>query len=95
MAYGKFGNDIRLVKILSLLTKGYSKNEISKTLNSSLYTTNKTLAIGRKEHNFKTDFQMIADYVKSEWWPEESSSRGTWQLNKETKIGISNGSMGR
>jgi len=80
-------NDETAVEILKLLVKGYTREQVIKELKITRWTYRASLLSARKQFGFKTNYQLLADYVKHNWWPGEAQAGGAWQvLNNETVL---------
>lgn len=86
MSYSDSANDKVLIKVLSLLSNGKTIKEIASELKTTRSSIDHILYRGRKEHNFRTTYQMLSDFIKSKWWPEESVKLGVWLQDKPEQL---------
>jgi hypothetical protein len=73
-------DDQTIVEILKLFIKGYTREEITKELKITRWTFRESLLNARKQYQFKTNYELLADYVKHQWWPGEAEKSGTWNV---------------
>lgn len=88
----KRDNDLILKEILKCFMRGCSHHETRRELRISRHIFTEVLVDAKRQYGFKTNYQLLTDYVKHNWWPGEAEKSGVWTvINKKEP----DGDMGR